>query len=297
MDNILTMEEIENAIRMSSQNASNLRLEEPKPQKKSLKPFVIFAVVLGIGVIVIALVVIFVTKQKKPDNPVRALTSHPVSGKPFFPTALVKSQMHPNWKMEIVSTSPVIQTIGNFLDEQTCAALIALAEPRLKRSTVVDSTTGKNIFDSSRTSYTVFFKKSETPLLKQIQKRAAEVANVHESYLEGLQVVRYKKDQYYRPHFDYLPRTAEDVKQYGQRTATIFAYLNDLPKEEKGGGTKFPKLNKTFRPKRGSAVLWHNMVNGKEDPRTLHSGEPLESKDAIKYGLNIWIRELPQKDP
>jgi hypothetical protein len=288
MDDVPTIQDIENGIAMAAQNAEKTR--HAKQHSKS-KTYVILAVVVVVAAVVIGLLVYFLV-IKRADT-----TALPLDAKkPFYPTALLKSQMRPEWRMEIVSTSPVVQTIENFLDDKTCDALIALAEPRLKRSTVVDNVTGKNIHDSARTSYTVFFKRNETPLLKGIQEMAAKIANVPEAYLEGLQVVRYQHGQYYRPHFDYLPRTSDDVKLRGQRTATIFAYLNDLPVNEKGGGTKFHKLNKTFRPRRGAAVLWHNMADNKEDPRMLHSGEPIETKDATKYGLNIWVREFPQKD-
>ena len=39
----------------------------------------------------------------------------------------------------------------------------------------------------------------------------------------------------------------------GPRAFTFFLYLSDV---EEGGGTKFPYLNVTVKPKRGSAVLW-----------------------------------------
>jgi hypothetical protein len=280
-----SVQDLENAIRMPAQDAVKTT---KKPKFKNMYYVIIFVVIV-VAAVVIWLFVFFFVKTSASKRKTNGM-------QPLYPTALLKSQMRPEWKMEIVSVSPVVQTIGNFLDAETCAALIALAEPRLKRSTVVDNVTGQNIHDTARTSYTVFFKKNETPLLKSIQEKAAQIANVPEEYLEGLQVVRYQHGQYYRAHFDYLPKISEDVKKRGQRTATIFAYLNDLPEGEKGGGTKFHTLNKTFRPKRGAAVLWHNLAGDKEDPRTLHSGEPLETKNATKYGLNIWVRELPQKE-
>ena len=61
-----------------------------------------------------------------------------------------------------------------------------------------------------------------------------------------------------------------------------------------GGETKFTKIDKTFRSKKGqSRIFWNLAVGGKEDPRTLHSGTEL--KEGIKYGLNIWVRNKEYK--
>jgi prolyl 4-hydroxylase len=84
------------------------------------------------------------------------------------------------------------------------------------------------------------------------------------------------------------------VKKNGQRLATMFVYLNDLPPDEDGGGTHFPKLDMTIKPKKGNAAFWMNMENGKVDPRTLHAGQSVRKPDSVKYGMNIWFRDRAQ---
>ena len=193
----------------------------------------------------------------------------------------------------IVSNHPVLDILDGFLTPAEADGIVALANGRYQRSVVVDETTGQHIHNQDRTSWSVFLDKSETPLIKAIEQRAAATAGVPEEYLERLQVVRYQPGQYYRLHHDYLTRAADEVKKNGQRTVTIFAYLNTLPEDETGGGTRFPYLEYTVRPKQGSAALWLNMTpTGQVDSRTLHAGEPVVK--STKYGLNIWFRERPQ---
>jgi prolyl 4-hydroxylase len=69
-----------------------------------------------------------------------------------------------------------------------------------------------------------------------------------------------------------------------QRQYTIFVYLNDVAN---GGETNFPKLNVSFKPKKGSAVFWENCVTATEcHEETYHQGKPPIGE--TKYGLNIW---------
>ncbi len=298
MEDVPTIQDLEQVAAFKETNKRQQR------NRKSAR-IAIIAVVLILALVILGVLAYVLIKRGKklsaafapsPSNasafPLRLKSSN----EPYYPSPLADSLALSKYgvKMKTVSTSPHIQTIDDFLDMETCAELIAYASPNLKRSTVVDNRTGKNVHDPARTSFTVFFEKNETPTLKRIQGLAAKLANVDEQYLEGLQVVRYMHGQFYRAHHDYLPRSSEDVKTRGQRTVTMFVYLNDLPENEIGGGTHFPTLNMTFKPKAGSAVLWHNMRDGVEDPRTLHSGEPVQKEGSVKYGLNIWVREYPQ---
>ena len=53
---------------------------------------------------------------------------------------------------------------------------------------------------------------------------------------EGLQVLHYQVSEKYEPHWDYFHDT-ENVKNGGQRVATMLMYLTDV---EEGGETVFP---------------------------------------------------------
>jgi hypothetical protein len=192
-----------------------------------------------------------------------------------------------------LSSAPVLDVLHDFMTAAEAAHIIELAKGRFKRSPVIDSKTGAQGTDPDRTSHTVFLEHAETPIVAAIEARAAAVAGVPVRYLERTQVVRYEPGQFYRPHHDYIKGRPEEVASKGQRTVTIFAYLNDLPADqEPGGGTHFPQLGQTVRPVRGAAALWHNTTpDGVIDPRTLHGGDPVHN--LTKYGMNLWFRELP----
>src|SRR5205085_1514242 len=136
----------------------------------------------------------------------------------------------------------------------------------------------------------------ENKLVKDIEQRLVMFSGYPLSHLEPLQVVRYQPGQQYTGHYDYFVPGAQGTKEAlsrgGQRTITYFIYLNDLPEDETGGATFFPKLQIKFKPKTGTAVYFSNVLpNGKEDSRMLHGGEP--PMKSVKYGMNAWFRMKP----
>jgi len=63
-------------------------------------------------------------------------------------------------------------------------------------------------------------------------------------------------------------------------------YLNDVLK---GGGTRFPSINKTFLPIRGQAVLWNSLLpSGDPNPISMHAGLPV--KEGEKIVITKWFR-------
>jgi prolyl 4-hydroxylase len=193
---------------------------------------------------------------------------------------------------------PSLDLLQGFLSPEECKHLIALAEGRFRRSSVVDPKTGKDVEDKDRTSRSVYLESGEDDVVRRVEQRAAMATGVPLQNFERLQVVKYEPGQFYKAHFDYLDDSVPDVQTKGQRVVTIFAYLNDLAEDEPGGGTKFHAINKTVKPKLGTAALWYNMTKDptttspKVNPATLHSGEPVTK--SVKYGLNVWGRTKPQ---
>lgn len=278
-------------------------------------------VLLCVAIVVIIVVVVcsavymsYLNRQDKILQPVRAggprLQAHPFRADPgsfVNPTSVSFSRVPFHMLPAGISRSiihdkdPGLDLLQGFLTPDECRHLINLAEGRFQRSSVVDPTTGKNIEDKDRTSRSVYLNHGEDDIVQRIEQRAALALGVPLENFERLQVVKYEPGQFYKAHHDYLDAAVPELKTAGQRVGTIFAYLNDLPDDEPGGGTKFHTINKTVKPQLGSAALWYNMVKDptstvpKVDPTTLHSGEPvLKSK---KYGLNVWARTLPQRNP
>jgi len=263
-----------------------------KPSQRTT--FIITVVILGAVILALIAGLVYASVSVA-----QAAEIKPAYGSPYewdatmFPTCRVAS-LPLGVSRTTMSDSPILDVLDNFLSPQEAEEIIALANDRFARSAVVDPSTGTQKPDATRTSSTVFLDKSENELVRRIEERAAKAAGLPATFLERLQVTRYLHGQFYRPHFDYLPETP-DVLANGQRAVTIFAYLADLPEEETGGATAFPKLGLKIRPKKGKAVLWHNMDHtGKVDPRTLHGGEEVLLPHSVKYGLNIWFRTKPQ---
>lgn len=174
-----------------------------------------------------------------------------------------------------------------FLEPEKCQYLIDAYKDKCKRSTVVDAT-GKDVVDAARTSST-YFMPNDDPVIVEIRRRAAAMAGVPESHVEGLQLVRYAKGEQYKFHYDYF-----DAIRDNQREHTFLVYLNDFELHE-GGSTIFKNYGVKVYPKKGRCVWFRDMIDGKLNEKSLHSGEEVLS-DKIKYAVNVWIRQKPVDD-
>ncbi|KAK6914397.1 Prolyl 4-hydroxylase alpha subunit, Fe(2+) 2OG dioxygenase domain [Dillenia turbinata] len=204
-------------------------------------------------------------------------------------------------KPEVISWSPRIIVLHNFLSAEECEYLKAIALPRLQVSTVVDPQTGKGIKSDVRTSSGMFLRHEERkfPMIEAIEKRISVYSQIPKENGELIQVLRYEKDQFYRPHHDYFSDTF-NLKRGGQRIATMLMYLGD---NVEGGETYFPKAGsgecscggKTVRglsvkPVKGDAVLFWSMgLDGQSDPNSIHGG--CEVLGGEKWSATKWMRQ------
>ena len=186
---------------------------------------------------------------------------------------------------------PQVLVYEGLLSPEECRDMIALAETRLTRSTVVDEQLGEARPHEHRTSAGGFFQRGEHPLVARLEARLAELLDWPVENGEGLQVLRYGVGGEYRAHFDWFnpehPGSERHLRTGGQRVGTCVIYLSDV---EDGGGTRFPSLGLEIRPKPG-AVLYFADVDerGVEDPSTLHAGVPVLA--GVKYIATKWLRE------
>lgn len=184
---------------------------------------------------------------------------------------------------------PRLVVLGSFLSDEECDGLIALAEPRMKRSLTVATQTGGEEMNPDRTSDGMFFNRGESELVSRIESRIARMVNWPEVNGEGLQVLHYRAGTEYKPHYDYFdpaePGTSTIVRRGGQRVATLVMYLNH---PGSGGGTTFPDVQVEVAPQRGNAVFFSY---DRPDPstRTLHGGAPVLSGE--KWVATKWLRE------
>ncbi|XP_057816020.1 prolyl 4-hydroxylase 1 isoform X2 [Cryptomeria japonica] len=203
-------------------------------------------------------------------------------------------------KPEIISWSPRIIVFHNFLSPEECDYLIAIARPRLRVSTVVDTKTGKGIKSDVRTSSGMFLNHEEKkyPMIQAIEKRISVYSQVPAENGELMQILRYEKGEFYKPHHDYF--SDEFNIKRGQRIATMLMYLSD---DLQGGETNFPlagdmecscggKMVKgvCVKPKKGDAILFWSMgLDGSVDPKSIHGG--CEVSGGVKWSATKWMRE------
>lgn len=194
-------------------------------------------------------------------------------------------------KFHVLSWSPRVFLMEDFLTVEECDHLIARARPHLQPSTIVAPDTWELQLDEGRTSLGTFFpKNSDDPIMRGIEKRIAEWTLLPEENGEPLQVLQYTQGGEYKPHYDYFNIANEGEAYYvnlgGQRMATVIMYLNE-PNE--GGETDFPYVGFAVKPAKGNALLFFNCTpDGEVDPLTLHAGVPVLRGE--KWIATKWIR-------
>lgn len=193
----------------------------------------------------------------------------------------------------VVERDPKMMVIPNFFTEAECQHLLELVEgywmPSLVgRATYVDGEdygekAMKNTLSQTRTSWSCMLRYSQTGIVERLEHRLASAAGLPVAQLERMNMVRYAPGELFNEHHD------------GKfRPKTVFVYLNELPEDEDAGDTFFPVLGLSFKPRRGTAVVWSNVLDGCDD-----SGAPLEDKRmlhagrapsrSVKYGVNCFF--------
>jgi len=186
---------------------------------------------------------------------------------------------------------PRMAVLGHVMSGEECAALIELARHRLRPSTVVDPKTGADRIVDHRNSESMFFMLEETPLVRALDRRFAQIMQAPVEHGEGLQVVRYGPGAQTAPHFDFLvpsnPANEASIARSGQRIATLVVYLNDVLE---GGETVFPEVGLAVSPQQGNAVYFEYSNSLRQlDHKSVHAGAAVVQGD--KWIVTKWIRE------
>jgi prolyl 4-hydroxylase len=197
---------------------------------------------------------------------------------------------HDRWvKVLVQMRHPRLVVLGDFLSQQECLDLIALASPKLTRSQTVIHETGGSEVNEARTSQGMFFSRNENELCARIDTRISSLLNWPLENGEGLQVLHYPPLAQYEPHFDYFdpaqPGTDAILQRGGQRVATLVMYLNT---PQSGGATTFPDLGLEVQAAQGQAVFFSYAT---PDPctKTLHGGAPVLVGE--KWVATKWLRQ------
>lgn len=215
---------------------------------------------------------------------------------------------HP-WTGEAIPLSwePRAFLYRNFLSHEECEHMKKLAQPKLKKSFVVNRDTGKSFDSNVRTSHGTFLARGHDPVIARIENRIAKATHIPIENGEGMQILRYQDGQKYEPHLDYFfDEWNKSPQKGGQRIATFLSYLETV---EEGGETVFPQAVEkpnygpnersecgrrglSVKPVKGDAVLFYSITtDGKEDPRSSHGSCPVIK--GTKWSAPKWLHQGP----
>eukprot|EP01083_Nonionella_stella_P016195 45293_1 len=202
------------------------------------------------------------------------------------------------WDLEILSHDPWILRFDNFFTEDEANGIIEAAG-KFERSTDVGQKdeTGHfaKVTSTSRTSKNAWCHERcwNHPMVQKVMTRVENLLNISNDNSEHLQILEYKKGQYYKTHHDYIPNQLK--MSCGPRILTWFMYLSDV---EEGGGTYFPRLKLLNPPKLGRVVFWPSVLDTDAsviDRRTYHEAQAVVK--GVKYGANAWYHLYNFQEP
>jgi prolyl 4-hydroxylase len=179
--------------------------------------------------------------------------------------------------------------VRDFLDEETCAALIERIDEKRRPSEIADDLGIANF----RTSETCDLD-GRDPVVAAVDAKIGELLGLPPAAGEPLQGQRYAPGQEFKPHTDTFEPGGYDFYVHtgdkGQRTWTAMIYLN---RPEDGGATRFKTIGKTIQPETGKLLAWNNLLpDRRPNPATLHQG--MKVRRGTKYVLTKWFRQSAQ---
>lgn len=185
--------------------------------------------------------------------------------------------------IEILSDDPQLIRIQNFLNKSQCNNIIEQATPILRRAMVEDKEGVK--ISKGRTNETCFIETIESQEITYLKNKLFKLFPLNSKDLTKIQVLRYKKDEKYIPHFDAYESKMINLKSGKQRFLTFLIYLSD---DFKGGETFFPLLDIEIKPARGDLLVFKNCFNKTNfvHPKSLHESKTI--KFGTKWAINFW---------
>ena len=180
----------------------------------------------------------------------------------------------------------------NMITEEERKHIIERARSQLSDS-VIDSDV---MLDTSiRKSQTAWLDPKNDEIVDRVMRRCLKNCDRPLRNCEQLQVVRYKPNGFYKPHYDNPPifdRHGELGLKLNPRMYTFIIALND---DYKGGATYFPNLDKRYKLRAGDVLRFDNLNNyGFSSSNSLHAGETVEEGE--KWICNVWPRMYYQSD-
>lgn len=189
-----------------------------------------------------------------------------------------------------LNPAPRVARVDGLFSAEECRFVIAMAEPHLRRSQVLDPSLGSGSVHAIRNSSDAAFDPLlEDFCLRLLQLRMAFAAGCELAQGEQLIVLRYQPGERYLPHRDYFSPNALAAHRpdAGQRMTTVCVYLNPVTA---GGGTEFPELGIRVDPTPGAAIVFDNLdATGAPAASSCHAGLAVESGE--KWLATLWFRQ------
>lgn len=216
------------------------------------------------------------------------------------PSKLDYSRLPKDFNVKRLSKHPYVVQIKNIITDTEIKELMKLGRDKFQRSNMLID--GELVYDKGRTSSTAYIASDGlpdrySPPVESFIERIRYLTGCRREQIE-MMMVRYHPGEQFQSHVDYFNEDEIGVIDTGgQRIYTFFIYLNTLHGDE-GGATEFTHLGIKSKPRKGSCLFWHNqdLKTGEMLPETRHSGNPVTADGVVKYGLNVWIRDLGFKN-
>jgi len=190
--------------------------------------------------------------------------------------------------------NPLVFTVDNMMPDEMITKFLNDIEKSpdpWKKAKVVDAEDpgGGGKEDYRRTNEHKSLHYSNSGAGQMFLAWASDIARVHPSQAEPLQVIKYSLGQEYAAHSDvFTPESLlKNVPQAGNRIMTALLYLTDVTE---GGGTAFPNLDIEIQPKRGRCVFFSTTHQGTEKPIDLANHHACPVIRGEKIAVNLWFR-------
>jgi prolyl 4-hydroxylase len=188
-----------------------------------------------------------------------------------------------------ISDAPRVWSIPGFASAATCNRLIRRSRNKLRPAKMYNRHTKNESYSSNRNNSDFIFDLAESGVvLLLLRVRISLVVSLPVLYMEPPQILHYAPGQELGAHFDFVLNETDAQTKKGDRAATFLLYLND---EFEGGETDFLKTGLRVRGKRGDALFFANLRDGKPDRDSLHAGRPVTRGE--KWLFSQWIRNAP----
>ncbi|KAF2880915.1 hypothetical protein ILUMI_25244 [Ignelater luminosus] len=194
------------------------------------------------------------------------------------------------FKVEQAYLNPEIIIVYDIITEKEIEIIKRLSVPKLERAQVYDPD-GELINVSYRVSKSAWLTDDENTYVYAVSKRIADITALSMRTAEDLQILNYGIGGYFTNHWDYYEEELAERHEDGNRIATVLIYMSDV---EQGGSTVFPRLKVAVRPKKGTALIWHNLnAYGEVIKETFHTACPVLV--GSKWAANKWIHVAGQE--